>query len=674
MSCTTTLSAIGDFAKFTQSKPLQNVNKLTGWYEELTGFGTLKKEFRWGTTNRVRASWMELTVANLQKVILNPNADLFVDFRYTLIAGGPITIVDLHIEYTQTEEALDPYAGYRPPMLVSEKGNVSNLTKIENFTFRPYQVNPAIVLYKELSSTINKLFGHDVQYARAVPLANGKDVTLYEWTLYDVDDPCCVRVLVPNNEFPDSKINFNPFGLDFEMPFEIHIDKNYFESIFGIGTGPQKRDIIYFPLTNRIYEIDSAYLFKDIMQQPVYWKVALKKYAPKSNRYETKDIRSQFDEMTWDSDERFGEEVADDALKQTKPQQYDPKIGSRDYDPTRLSINDDLVISQVPFMNWSNVLSESQYDLRSIFATDNNPIAVTYRSFAEFPYTISETEGSERSLCGWFKEIKSKFPIIKDAVKGQLALGPAGATTTPVQFLISANRNYQVDDLIKVTRFNGLSLYGNFVSKTQVINGYIITINVRNEIITFLNTYYQNWASPSITSGYSAEVTFEEILMDGYDVATGTGWKLSIYASRFFIFKSTTEDILFILPNNIIENSWYAFFLNVDNYYRQVSLDIWVRKWNESNINAPQTTDLENIYSNAVLTTPDNRSAPVGYHYRLPASNIVYTNIRLFEKTETDLAKQIIILNQTIVQDTQFAIIIDNAAPRLTLPWIGKTK
>jgi hypothetical protein len=100
---------------------------------------------------------MNLTVANLEKVILDPNLDLYLDFRYTLIGGGPITINDIYLEYEQHADAADPYWGYHPPLLVSERGNISNLTKIENFTFQPYQVNPAIVLFKELSSTINKL-------------------------------------------------------------------------------------------------------------------------------------------------------------------------------------------------------------------------------------------------------------------------------------------------------------------------------------------------------------------------------------------------------------------------------------------------------------------------------------------------------------------------------------
>jgi hypothetical protein len=120
---------------------------MTGWNEIITGFGQLRRQFRWGTTNLKRASWMDLTIPNLQSITLDPTKDLYVDFRFTLIGGGPITIEDVQLEYTQTEDALDPYLGFHPPMSVAERGNVSNMTKIENFTFKPYEVNPAVVLY-----------------------------------------------------------------------------------------------------------------------------------------------------------------------------------------------------------------------------------------------------------------------------------------------------------------------------------------------------------------------------------------------------------------------------------------------------------------------------------------------------------------------------------------------
>ena len=666
-----TLTNVGDFAKFTQSDPFHYVTKLVSWGEEKSGSGTLKREFRWNTTNLVRASWMDLTDANLQKIILDPNNDLYVDFRYTLVAGGPIIIEDIYVDYEQSEDAKDKFLGYRPPMTVSERGNISNLFKIENFTFKPYEVNPAVVLFKELSYTINKLFGHDVQYSRAVPMAIGKDFTLHEWTLYDVDDPCPVKVLVPNNEFPDSKINFNPMGLDFEMPFEIHIVKNYFEEVFGIGTAPQKRDIIYFPLTNRIYEIDSSYLWKDIMQREVYWKVALKKYQPKSSRYESKDLLDQFDVLTFDSEERFGEEVRQDELKITKPEQYDPKIGSRDYDPVRLEVSDSLVIAQDFFKNYNLTLSESQYDLRSIFAVSDNPVAVKYRALVEFTAATDQ----ERALCGWFKQIKPKVPLTRDNIKGQIQKGTSGATETEISFLIAVKRHFTVGQTLKITRFNGLTLYGKFVSSTPYTGGHIVTLTVRNDVLSFIDTYYPGWANPSTASGYILEPTYPAVLLDGYDDTANSGWRLSIIAGRYVNFVSTTEDYLFILPNTLVDDSWYGFFFNINNFYQQISLDLWVRKWSETDSTPQQTSRLENIYSNTIIAAPVNRSANNGtLHYTLPASNLVYTNIRLFNKTESDLEKQIILLNQTIVQDSQFAIIIDNAVPRLTLPWIANTK
>jgi hypothetical protein len=643
---------------------------MTGWNEITTGFGQLRRQFRWGTTNLKKASWMDLTAENLQSITLDPEKDLYVDFRFTLIGGGPITIEDIQLEYTQTDEALDPYLGFHPPMSVSENGNISNMTKIENFTFKPYEVNPAVVLYKELSSTINKMFGQDVMYARAVPMSIGKDVFLHEWTLYDVDDPCCVKVLVPNNEFPDSKLNFNPFGIDFEIPFEVHIVKDYFEEIFGIGTAPQKRDIIYFPLTNRIYEIESSYLWRDIMQKEVYWKVSLKKYQPKSNVYEPEDLREQFDILTTSAQEEFGEEVDIEKVKITKPQQYSNTIASLNYDPIRLSLDDNLVISQTELKNFSNILSESQYDLRSIFVPGSQTTAVTYR--ANVSFTAAKTE--ERSLYAWFKDIKPKIMLPKDPIKGSIIKGIPGPTTTPLSVTIAPKRNYTAGTTLKITRFNGLNLYGQFVSSTAIVGGFTIVLEVRNEIISYLDVHYPNWASSSINSGYHLEPTYEKVLMDGYDTATETGWKLSTYAGRFFVFKSTYEDIIFILQNNLIEDSWYAYFFNVNNEYAQVSLDLWIRKWNDVSPSPPQTSDLENIYSKSVITTVEDRTPQVEYKYRLLASNTVCTNIRLLSSTEYDQPKQMILLNQTILQDAQYAIIVDNALPRLKLPFIAKSK
>jgi hypothetical protein len=664
-----TLTNPGDFVKITQDKPFRFVKKLTGWCEDIAGAGVLKKEFRWGASNRVRASWVELTTQNLQDIILNSEDTLFVDFRLTLISGGPSIIESILVECEQTDDALDPYLGFTPVMLVSERGNISNLTKIENFTFSPYRVNPAVVLFKQLSYTINQLFGHEVMYARAVPMAIGKDVTIHEWTLYDVDDPVCIKVVVPENKFPDSKINFSTFGLDFEMPFEVQIVKDYYEEIFGVGTGPQKRDIIYFPLTNRIYEIDSSYLYKDLMQREIYWKINLIKYAPKANRYEPQDLREKLDTITWDTEERFGEEVRLEAIKTTDPQQYSQTIASRNYDPTRLNVNDDLVISETNLVNFSNILSQSQYDLRSVY----NPAlgylqntAVEYRAKVDFPET------ADRSLCMWIKPLKQKVTPFRDNVKGYMMLGAPGIDTTPLTFTITSKRNYPIGTVLQITRFNGIALFGEVASMTQTSSGYVYVINVKNEIVQYLNTYYTGWASPSANTGYIAELNTEQVLLDGYE--NGAGWKILVFVNRYIIFQDANKQYINILNKNLIEDYWYGIFINISNYYRQFSVDLWVRKWNELSPQPIQTTNLENIYSNTITNVSAIDRSNTGHQYRLVGANLALTNIRLYDKIETDQTKQSIILNETIVQDAQFGIIVDNALPRLLLNFIGKTK
>ncbi len=659
------LTTPGDYVVFSQQKALFYVNKLTGWLEDITGGGVYKKDFRWGTSNRVRASWEELTQEKLDKVILDPNHDLYVDFRITFINGPAITINNIEILYEQDSLAKDPYLGFFPVYTVSDKGNISNLTKIENFTFRPYQVNSLVVLYKELSFSINQLFGVDVLYGRAVPMSIGKDFVLNEWTLYDVDEPKCLKAIIPNNEFPDSKITFNPMGIDFEMPFEVHIVKNYFEDIFGIGTAPQKRDILYMPMENRVYEVESSYLYKDLMRTEIYWKVNLIKYQPKANRKEPTLLKQNLQELTTSYQEEFQTDLDLQEIQITKPQQYDPKIGSRDYDPTRLIISDELLITQNHVRNWSLLISESQYDLRSIFRGGIQKEAVVYRANVDLP------ADSERSFSCWFKEMDPPYTVYKDNLKGGISLGSLSQRNYNLTFKISARRNYAEGDYLKITKFNGFSVYGQLVSFSQVAGGYNYIISVNQEIIEFLNTYYPNWASLS-ASGYIAEKIHENVIFNGYDKEIQKGFSISLFASRYLIIKRNDKEFLYILKNDLVKDYWYALFINMSNFYRQLTVDLWVRKWNETMNEPQQTTDLENIYTFTQNIIPEDLT--IDKNYNLFSNNLILTNIRLYDKIETDQIKQINMINQTIVTDSQYSIIIDNAIPRLRLPFIGQTK
>ena len=682
-----TLSQVGDFAKISYNHSLNYVTALTGYDYQSAGVGQVKLEFRWSTTNQIKTAWIDLTNQNLADVKLDANNDLWIDFRITLVSGGPIMINSIAVKYTQDPIAQDKFLGFVPVASACQCGNITSLTKIENFTFKPYDVNPAVSLYRSLSNTVNELFGHSVEYARALPLMNGRDVTLKEWTLYDVDDPCCIKVMVPNNEFPDNKINFGPMGLDFEMPFEVHVAKDYFEDIFGIGCAPQKRDILYFPLTNRIYEVQSSYLYRDFMQKPIYWKVALMKYAPKSNRLEPLDLRRQFDSISADTEELFGQVLYDDAMEKTKPQQYDPKIGSQAYDPIRKYIDDKMIISDEKLMNYYTLVSNSNYDLRTAsgedyvpppgsnayvantyvpnyFAAGPKKNAVIYKSNVDFGLT------DNRALLAWFKDVDIKATVHRDQVTANFTVISTLPTYALVQFSIGATRNYQQGELIKLSRPNGISFYGEWDSSPAAG---VHRIKVPIDVYMWMQAQYPGW--PTLGSFY-AEQTFEKDIFWGFDPNNLKGWKLTITCNRFMKLYLNAKEIFYILPQTLAKNEWYAVFLNLSNEYSQAALYVWARKWKENDTTPQNTTDLENIYYQTKLIIPEDYTTvdDEWREYRLVATPLKVTNIRLFNSLENDTDKQMTLLNENIVEDAQLAIVIDNALPRLRLPWIGQTK
>jgi hypothetical protein len=740
-----TLTSNGDYAKFELNAPIPYVTAISGFQDDLSGNPTaiVKKEFRYSFNDKVKSVWVEMTPENFSNAVLNPNEELFVDFRYTLIANGPVTVNWVKLLYTQDPIAKDKFVGFQPACICCETGNISSIMKCENFTFEPYKVNAAISLYKDLSYTINKLFGHDVQYARATPLGIGKDVTLKEWTLYDVNEPECFKILVPNNEFPDNKINFGQYGLDFEMPFEVHIVKQYFEDVFGVGHGPQKRDIIYFPLANRIYEVGSSYLFRDFMHKDSYWKVSLVKYAPRSNRYEPTDLREGLDEISWDHEERFGEEVRSDELKKTKPQQYNPKLGSNSVDPVRVFLNEDLNIVESRVVNYHTVLSDSQYDLRSIYdPNDSSVLAVRYANHA----TVGADEN--RSFTAWFKDLPPKTRVPRDLIFNIVQLTPTPQYDATLQTLVylfsitlNVQRQFSVNDIIKITRFNGFSIFGYWDSSS----GSNHVIKIPKDIVDAIQPMYPNWITQS--SNY-AELAQDKIMFSGFNTNNNTGWEFSIIAKRFFLFKSNDERYYFTMREDISETEWYGLWLNISNTYGQLTVDLWKRRWDENSLTPDQTTDLEKIYTQTIntLTSEDRSYEPYSMNfianfdlgddalsvlstaglylgmivtgpgisipqksvityindddlvvkiskppvitldnitltatdpedrYYLKPSELLLTNIRLFKETEPEDKKQMFLLNQNIVQDSDLAIVIDNALPRLKLPFIAQTK
>ncbi len=259
--------------------------------------------------------------------------------------------------------------------------------------FDPYKIGSATMLYNFLSNTVVKPFGWEASYFKTDVDEKGIDREFNEYQLYNVCGVADIKVMVPENQFPDNQINFNQFDLSLFETFEIHITKDEFKKAFGIETRPAKTDFMFLCITNRMYEVEHAQAFKDFLNSSTYYKVILKKWNNKANvRHLSVDTKNAVELLTNNTslEDLFGvsNRVEDNRIvkKQLDPQSFD-KI--------RRVIDAKVKVIKSQIVNASLLLSESYYDLSSVTL---NKTAVDY-----YIGDAKVLKSDNRSFMTWFK-------------------------------------------------------------------------------------------------------------------------------------------------------------------------------------------------------------------------------------------------------------------------------
>jgi hypothetical protein len=738
---------IGSYRVLSWDKPYLNVTSLNGWIIDSVNTSAdptnldaqdISIDFRYSIDGETWSLWTNVGTAltgiseshtSNEKadpfiIELDPENPFYPEFRFTSVVKNndgtiaysgnqvispTIVIVDfqLDVSYSSsvspTTGAIDPtneIIKSPVPTCSEEKSNrpvVFNSDCIQ-VTFNPYAVNSAINLYQDLSLAVNKLFGWEVNYYSVQQQSRSKDVVLREYTLYDVVDEKCVKVMVPQNIFPDNKINYDPFGLQFEEPFEIHVDKVYFESIFGRGSQPRKRDIIYFPLTNRIYEINSTYLFRDFMYSPVYFKIELKKYQPKSNTY-YKDpaYKEELDGISLNTQKLFGAETVAEEEKLTKPQQYVTSTQDRSPDPIRSYIYKDLPIIGYDLNNNWTIVFNQYYDLDDSFKYDPEFIydPSEYRQAIRYKTLPLLTSSGEISYTAWFnirnyydqsKLTKRSFPALPITVVSYDS-SRIIYSTSPYRHNLQTWSGYSENPEGYVSIFADENHTGGFRVKS-VINEYQFSVENPNLPIA------EN------RSGWKMQKAQARNFLDGLFSENSEGVRIDLIHSG--VNEPSNSSYLGVGSFEIVLNDlrinsplqftptfgdWYSVVVNVSNRYKQISINVWEMSYDPTNPQ-DQSSNLNNVheYVRSLSSTytfaaePEiNQDYNSPYYgtdnnsYKIITSPIYISNIRLF-KQMIDIDKQSIVLNQNIVRDAQLAYIIDNAQPLLKLPKFANRK
>jgi hypothetical protein len=711
-------SSIGNYRIINYNSAFKDVSMFRGWIIETSGevenSSYLLKEFRWSTNNSNWSLWMPLLHENIDVIELDPTKEFYVEFKFTANSdedSSPYFPEGTNLETPIVLENFDVDLVYReidyrdlatkPAILCSKelytKSVIFNSTCTDKL-FKPYDVNRGINVYQDLSRTVNELFGHEINYYSIQPNGRGKDVVLKEYSLFDVVAEKCVKVMVPGNNFPDNKPIYDTFGIQFEQPLEIHIDRKYFESIFGKGAAPRKRDIIFFPLTNRIYQIESTYLHRDFNLYPVFFKCQLMKYEVKQNtQFINKTAEKELHDYTVNTKDLFGEETQEEVEKVTKPQQYFVSSQRRNEDPTRNYIDQYLPIIEFDLNNNYTIVFNSYYDLErylyddplSSSKTEEQKEAVRYKSVPVLG------DNDELSFTCWFKTRnyidKTKLvnkPSAKLSISSYVQSNGiiTYSSSTPHKLSMSDGYVSILADSARSGGFKIISIPDQYSFKVAD-NGSPIT----GSIATW--KFQKAQARNLIYGRKDGQGISIQMIWSGTNLASTSNEYLQTGSFRILI-----NDLEILSPFGAGTNSsigqfiptledWYGFVFNFSNIFKQYSVNVWQMLYDPENPEA-QTSDLGIVHfkeglisqkytyqipsdieqSNQVETwKSDNNS------YKVLGSPLYLTNLRIFQNM-IEKEKQSAILNQNIVGDSQLAVIIDNAKPVLRLPRIAKNR
>ena len=646
------LSLPGDYTIISQT--ISNLPRIDLYqFEENVDYDNVdetivEKEVRWSFDQETYSSWIELNTTNIENILLDNQLVIYFQIRYTLISGEPLTINGISPLIVTHPENTDDNV-LQPPINAYTSGNHRGSAFLNDFYFDPYAVNLGVELQRKLSYNVNKIFGHKAAYIRVTPQMRSLDVILKEYGIYESSkDYKCIKILVPNNQFPDSKLAFNPFNIDYEEPFEVHIDKRYFESFFGKGVGPQKRDIIYLPISNRLYEVSSSTQHRDFMYKDLYYKVSLIKYADKANVLKDEAILAELDELSNSTSELFDDKVNQELKKINNIQQF--TVSTKRTDKVRDYIDPNLIIEERDLLNYHTLISHYRYDL-SASPVDSEGIV---RTMIDYLVPVAWNTTAERALTCWFL-LRNPTTLIRSVTVLQ-EYGTEYTITT------NADIGAKVGDTVTFTKTNStLTFYGTV---TEKVSSLVIKVEISTDIQNYLNNTYPDWNCNC--AGLKVRKNYPKIFIDG--LYNDKGFRLECHDNKFFKATVGTDVYNFILPEGLSLDTWYCLVFNYSAQYKQLSLTILKRKWNQ-NTNTPTTTDMDVIYE-YIYNNIDINDVSHSYKYKVMASYLKMTNLRLMSTT-IEPEKMVKFLNESIVSDSDQSLIIDNAIPRIKLPYVG---
>jgi len=506
----------------------------------------------------------------------------------------------------------------------------------------------AVQTFNTFNRVANEMFGIEVRWFRAVPQQRSKDVIFKEYTLSCVEDePLCLKVVVPDGNFPDSKYQYDLMGLEYEVPTEIQIDKAYWESIAGQGTAPQKKDIVYVAIPNKLYQVESSYLKRGFMEQETTWVINLRKYSPESSRKEGEALKETINKYTVSEEEIFGDAQKAERDKLRNDKQMSP-FNSTERDEHK-KVDEDLKIVVTDTEFYGTIFSQAYYDMNS----SNEDTLVEYTNPAGDQINLDR----DRALTSWIR------PVDKYTEYNVLKIAPYNASYPPANYKIEIKgqrERFKKGDFFTIYRSEAINFYAEVIDDSLSHNG-VYHCKIDEDVINHLSTISPNWNN---LKNYKLKAKKPICLINGIGKTSDVSFTAHVLANQYIKIKYGSQEYISIMDRKINDNEWYGIVVNIGNTWNQYNVYVWEQHPSDT------LNKLRIRYYDTLRITPEIVSLD---KYTLERSSSHMTNIRLF-MTTIEEEKQPKELLSFFTKDAEQALILDNCDPKFRAPYISRQR
>lgn len=217
--------------------------------------------------------------------------------------------------------------------------------------------------------------------------------------------------------------------------------------------------------------------------------------------------------------------------------------------------------------------------------------------------------------------------------------------------------------------FSGL-LFNGFIVVTQSVPA-VLYRRIDSKLLESDNIGFYTWFN---INNYIQDETYN--LFTNYDSVNNLGWEVNIKNDNI-LFKINNDSYTFSFTGSInstediYENVWYCYVLNVDQRNRKLDQYIYKRNVDidsEDDAKFLPSTVLELVYGDSQTYSP-NHFELEGIDAVIYASDMKMTNIRLFSEVIPKIEHNKILNQYVIADDSKYLIFADNANTKITLPY-----